>query len=141
MAYEGEPEGRASAGQRLSKDESALALAIVRDWMRRLRIRSVYELFVLAEVRKSTLYRWMTCGSAVRLPIRSVRALASALATEAQSDEPLVEIERIVTLAEQRIRGEGSLMVEFRARGLSFQKAMSAIQAARHRVVPQEELP
>lgn len=139
MARSARVRKQAKADYRLSKNESALALSVIREWMRRLRIRSVYELFVLADVRKSTLYRWMSCDSAVRLPIRSVRAIAGALAAEAESSEPLAEIERVVGPAEQRVLGEGRLMAEFRARGLSFQKTMSAIQAARHRIVPEED--
>lgn len=133
------PPSAGPGSDRLSLEESTLVLAIVRRWMHRLRIRSIYGLFVLGDVSRSTLYRWMAGERAVRLPIRSVRGIARALAREAESSEPVVEVGRVLDLAVDRIRAEKLLVAEFRARRLSFQKVISAIHAAKHRIVPEDE--
>ena len=135
------PTGRGSFA-RLSRVESQSALDLIQECMADAGISSIYELFVSTELKRSTLYRWFAdaeLGRVVELPIPHIRALAEALAAEANSEGPLRELNELLDLAERREARNAELIAEFKARRVSYWRALAAIRAAGHRLVPIDE--
>ncbi len=148
MNSKGNPEGaprKAAASSslaRLSRAESALALALVQECMPSAGVSSIYELFVSTDLKRSTLYRWFAdaeLGRVTELPISAVRALAEALAGEGDAEGPLRELSALVDSAQRREARYAELIAQFRARRVSYWRALAAIRAAGHRLVPVED--
>ncbi len=137
----GKEAGRGSLA-RLSRAESESAIVLIHECMANARVRSIYELFVSTELKRSTLYRWFAdaeLGRVTELPIAAVRALADALEIEGDSEGPSRELTALLDLAERREVRNAELIAEFKARRISYWRALAAIRAAGHRLVPIEE--
>jgi hypothetical protein len=127
---------------RLSRAESESALGLIQECMSNAGVCSVYELFVSTELKRSTLYRWFAdaeLGRVTELPIAAVRAIAEALAVEGDSVGPLRELSALLDVAERRDAHNAELIAEFKARRISYWRALAAIRAAGHRLVPIED--
>lgn len=140
------PEGVAPASSRslarLSKAESEKALELVQQCMASAGVHSVYELFLSTELKRSTLYRWFAdaeVGRVTELPISAVRALADALALGGDPEGPMRELASLLDSAESRETLNAKLIAEFRVRRVSYWRALAAIRAAGHRLVPVDE--
>lgn len=126
-----------SSDDRLSSADSAAVLALIRSWMVRLGIRSVYELYLLADVPRPTLHRWF--AEKVRLPIAGVRRLGRVLAARAGSNDPMTGLESLLKTATTSDRHLRSLAAECRVRRVPYRRAVEAIHAAQLRIVPIDE--
>lgn len=129
---------------RLSRAESEEALGLIQAQMSRVGVRSVYALIALtADLNPSTLYRWFAdadLGRVVELPIKAVREVADALAAKGDSSGPLLELNAILDVADRREARNAELVAEFRAHRVPYGRALAAIRAAGHRLVPIEEI-
>ena len=105
--------------------------------MTRLGIRSVYELYLLGDIPRPTLHRWLV--GAVRLPIAGARTLAATLAAQADRDDLVGEMEALLQTARLRGNQDSLLARECRARRVPYRRVVEAISAARLRVVPVDE--
>lgn len=119
---------------RLSSEESERLLVLIRQWMRRLGIRSGYELYLLGSVSRATIYRWL--GG--RIPVDGARQLAEILSQYANHDGPTRDIEAVLEDRSGDVPALSPLIAEFRARRVPYRRAIEAITAARFRIVPIE---
>lgn len=130
---------------RLSRAESEEALGLIQGQMSRVGVRSVYALIALtADLNPSTLYRWFAdadLGRVVELPIKAVREVADALAAKGDSSGPILQLNALLEVAERREARNAELIAEFRAHRVPYGRALAAIRAAGHRLVPIEERP
>ncbi len=135
--------GPARSLARLSRAESEKALELIQQCMASAGIHSLYELFVSTELKRSTLYRWFAdaeVGRVTELPISAVRALAEAMALEGDHKGPMRALVSLLDSAEAREARNAALIAEFRVRRISYWRALAAIRAAGHRIVPVDEV-
>ena len=120
---------------RLSRQDSERALLLIRSWMARLGIRSVYELFLMLSVPRATLNRWFVGN--VRLPVGGMRAIAEALAVRAGVEDPKRDLEAIISDPPARTCLR-LLADELRVRRLPYRRTLEALHAAKLMVVSTE---
>jgi hypothetical protein len=128
---------------RLSRAESEEAFRLIHDVMARIGVRSVYALVAITpDLNPSTMYRWFAdveLGRVVELPIQAVRELADALIAKNETEGRSGELEALLETAERRESRSAELIAEFRAHRVPYGRALAAIRAARHRLVPIDE--
>lgn len=128
---------------RLSRVESEQAFRLLKDAMAELGVRSVYALLALTpDLNPSTLYRWFAdaeLGYVVELPIKAVRELANGLAARHPTHGRSVDLEALLDSAERREAQKAELLETFRAYRIPYARAVAAIRAAGHRLVPIDE--
>lgn len=117
--------------------ESIAAIALIVESMNRAKIRTVYELFLLSDVPRSTLHRWLR-GVGLRLPVEGVKNLIEAISEYAQTDESTHAFAAILR-DRNRPSPLSCLQSECRLRRVPYPRMIAAIQAARLAIVPVEQ--
>jgi hypothetical protein len=125
---------------RLTRMESEQALRLLQHTMAKLGVRSVYALLALTpDLNPSTLYRWFAdaeLGYVVELPIKAVREIANSLGAKHSTHGRSVDLEALLDSAERREAQNAELLESFRAYRIPYARALAAIRAAGHRLVP-----
>ena len=111
-------------GDRLSVEDSATVVRLIARWMATAGVTSTYQLYLLADVRRASIYRWLSGG--VRLPIAGARKLIEALSDETASEELQDAFDELMPSESFEVR----LRSELRLRGVRVRRAMDAIRAA-----------
>lgn len=105
--------------------------------MDRLGIRSVYELWLMTDIPRPTLHRWL--AEKVRFPIAGLRLVGDALSGLAGSDDPTKGIDAILRAGDIGANHLSLLAAECRARRVPYRRAIEAIRAAQLQIVPAED--
>jgi len=115
--------------ERLSLEASRQLAQLIAIWMDKAGLRSVYELYLLVDVPRATLHRWLK--GQVRVPEGRGREILGALASCVGSSEPLKAFDRFLVSERDSTSWNQRLREELRARRVPIKRALDALSAAR----------
>jgi hypothetical protein len=129
------PVSSAQRPERFSIEASRQLSELIKNWMAKAGLKSTYELYLLVDVPRATLHRWLT--GRVRVPVSRSREIVEALGLRAESEEPLKAFDRVLLTERDSTSWNARLRAELRARGVPIKRALDALRAAN--AVPAED--